>query len=64
MDSHVVELALSCLDLVKSGGGYRTGADDNPDNGCGCGLLECGAVVGCRVGTDDIGAGDKREGGR
>ncbi|AUS29692.1 hypothetical protein C1M55_00255 [Rhodococcus qingshengii] len=30
-DSHAVELALSCLDLVKSGGCPRTGADDNPD---------------------------------
>lgn len=64
VDSHVVELALSCLDLVKSGGGYRTGADDNPDNGRDCGLLECGAVVGCRIGTNDIGARDKRERGR
>ena len=27
-DSHAVEFALSCLDLVKSGGCHRTGADD------------------------------------
>ena len=60
-DSHAVEFALSCLDLVKSGGCHRTGADDNPDDGRGYGLLECDAVMGCRVGSDDIGAGDKRD---
>ncbi|MDI9959626.1 MULTISPECIES: hypothetical protein [unclassified Rhodococcus (in: high G+C Gram-positive bacteria)] len=63
-DSHAVELALSCLNLIESGGCHRTGADDNPDNGRDGGLLKCGAVVGCRIGTDDIGARDKREGGR
>ena len=63
-DSPAVELALSRLDLIESGGGHRTGADDNPDNGRGCSLRECGAVVGCRIGTDDIGARNEREGGR
>lgn len=35
-----------------------------PDDGRGYGLLKCDAVVGCRIGTDDIGSRDKREGGR
>jgi hypothetical protein len=31
-----------------------------PDDGRGYGLLKCDAVVGCRIGTDDIGSRQAR----